>query len=142
MSKEVLTEELLKELLARPNVQSFAENKIFGHISLQEFLNKKMQEKNLTRKDIIHNTNLNETHAYQIFSGERGASRNKILQIAIAMQLNLHDTNKLLHAAEVSSLYCKDRRDAIIIFCIEHSYNLSQIDEELHKFQEETISSI
>lgn len=140
MNDEILTEELLQELLSRPKVDTFVEKNDLTDFSLPEILSKFLTEKNLTRKDVIAKTNLNQTHAYQIFSGQRNASRNKILQLAIAMNLNLKQTNKLLHAAGVSNLYCKNRRDAIIIFCIDKNFSLQKVDELLFEFCEETIS--
>ena len=141
MNEDVLTEKLLDELLSKPNVEDFVDSKQFNSVDLCDCLNDFLKEKNMTRKQVIHKTNINETHAYQIFSGDRGASRNKVLQLAIAMSLNLRETNRLLHAAGVSSLYCKDRQDAIVIFCIEHAYDLQQIDEKLYEFGEETLSN-
>lgn len=142
MKKDVLTEELLKELLSRPKVDDFINDGQFQDISFSDCLNQFLIEKDLSRNEVIHKTNINETHAYQMFSGDRGASRDKVLQLAVALELNLKQCNRLLHSAGVSSLYCKDRRDAIIIFCIENSYTLQQIDEELHKFHEATLSPI
>lgn len=139
--EEVLTEELLKELLNRPEVDSFIDENNLDEINFCECLNDFMKKKGMDRKSIIHKTNINETHAYQMFSGDRGASRNKVLQMAIAMGLNLKETNKLLHSAGVSALYCKNRRDAIIIFCLEKGESLQAIDEKLFEFNEATISN-
>ena len=139
--EEVLTEKLLDELLSKPNVDSFIDENSFDRVNLADNLQQFLQEKNLSRKDVIHKTNINETHAYQIFSGDRGASRNKVLQLAVALSLNLKETNKLLHSAGVSALYCKDKQDAIIIFGIEHGFNLQKIDEDLFRFGEPTLSN-
>ncbi len=141
MNDEVLTEELLEELRNRPDLRSFVEEKDLSEDSFADCLNKFLNEKKLERKDIIHTTNLNETHVYQMFSGQRNASRNKVLQIALALKLNLKQVNQLLHSAGVSSLYCKDRRDAIIIYCIENSYDLQKTDDELFRFEEATLSN-
>ena len=140
--EEVLTEELLKELLSRPEVDSFIDGNDLEEVQFCECLNDYMNQKGMDRKSVIHKTNINETHAYQMFSGDRGASRNKVLQMAIAMGLNLKETNRLLHSAGVSALYCKNRRDAIIIFCIEKGENLQSIDEKLFEFNEATISDV
>ena len=40
----------------------------------------------------------------------------------------------------VSVLNCKDRRDAIIIFCIDRGCSLQKVNEELYRFGEETVS--
>lgn len=141
MKSEILTEELLKELLSRPNVDSFADDDKLSHEEFNECLAKFLEEKGMSRKDVIHKTSINETHAYQIFAGTRGASRNKVIQIALAMGLSLRQTNRLLHSAGVSSLYCKDRQDAIIIFGIEHGFDLQKIDDVLYQFGEETLTN-
>ena len=83
--------------------------------------------------------NLNETFGYQIFKGERNPSRNKVLQIAFAMALSLRETNRALSAAGVNALNCKNRRDAIIIFCIDRGCSLQKVNEELYRFGEETV---
>ncbi|MDO5328647.1 MAG: XRE family transcriptional regulator [Coriobacteriia bacterium] len=137
--KEILTEELLEELLSKPKIDCFADNEILHHMSLNEYLNTLLKEKSLEKKDVIHNTNLNETHAYQIFSGDRNASRDKILQIAFAMKLSLKECNRLLHCAGVSSLYCKNRRDAIIIYCLDSGRSVDDTNDELYRFDEDTL---
>ena len=51
----------------------------------------------------------------------------------------LEETNRMLQAAGVNELYVKDRRDAIIIFSLEHGYTLMKTNEELYRFGEKTI---
>ncbi len=76
---------------------------------------------------------LNETFGYQIFTGARNPSRDKVLQIAFAMALTLRETNRALMAAGASSLDPKCRRDAIIIFCIDQGCSLQKVNEELYR---------
>ena len=47
----------------------------------------------------------------------------------------------MLQAAGHNELYCKTRRDAIIIFCIDKRYTLMHADEELYRFGENTIGA-
>lgn len=82
--------------------------------------------KGLERSRVVRMADLNETFGYQIFTGARHPSRNKVLQIAFAMALTLKETNRALTAAGVSVLNCKDRRDAIIIFCIDRGCSLQR----------------
>lgn len=137
--KEPLTEELLKELQAAPSPESYAETHDFTDRTLSEYLQQLLIEHGLERADVIRRANLNHTFGYQIFMGTRMASRDKLLQIAFAMGLNYVETSRLLQCGKVNSLYCKNRRDAIIIFCIDHRSSLQQVNEELYKFGEETI---
>ncbi len=137
--KEPLTDELLAELLDAPDPRSFADKHDIGKRSMPDYLQQLLGEKGLERADVIRRAGLNETFGYQIFMGQRGASRNKVLQIAFAMGLSLKEADRLLQAAGANELYCKNRRDAIIIFCLDRGYDLQKTDEELYRFGEDTI---
>lgn len=137
--KEPLTEELLQELLSVSDVRAFADKHRITKRNLSESLQQLLDEKGLARADVVRKAGLNETFGYQIFMGQRGASRNKVLQLAFAMGLTLRETNRLLQAAGANGLYCKNRRDAIIIFCLDRGFDLQKTDEELYRFHEDTI---
>lgn len=136
---EPLTEELLEELLSSPDPAKFINNNNISTRSLSEYLQQLLKEKGLERVKVVREAGLNETFGYQIFTGARNASRNKILQIAFAMKLSLKETDRLLQAGGVNELYCKNRRDAIIIFALQEGCSLQKADEELYRFGEETI---
>ena len=121
---EPLTEELLDELLEAPSIDSYLDVHAPGTRSLSDYLNELLVAKRLKRSQVVRMANLNETFGYQIFTGARNPSRDKVLQIAFAMALTLRETNRALEAAGVSSLYSKDRRDAIIIFCLDRGCSL------------------
>lgn len=55
------------------------------------------------------------------------------------MGCTLKETNRLLQIGEANALYCKDRRDAIIVFCVEKHYPLQKVNEEFYRFGEDTI---
>ena len=137
--EEPLTEELLSELLDAPSASSFLRGNKPLDRSLSSYLQQLLEEKGLNRAQVVRDAGLNETFGYQIFKGARKASRNKVLQLAFAMGLSLRETDRLLQAAGLNELYCKNRRDAIIIFAVEKGYNLQKTDEELYRFGEETI---
>lgn len=136
---ERLTEELLDELLSTSSIDAFVEQNGLGHRALSEYLEQLLAKKHLKRSQVVRMADLNETFGYQIFTGARNPSRNKVLQIAFAMALTPRETNRALEAAGVSSLYSKDRRDAIIIFCLDRGCSLQKANEELYRFGEETI---
>lgn len=137
--KEPLTEELLEELLAAPDPRRYLDRARVGQRSLSDYLQQLLEEKGRKRSDVVREAGLNETFGYQIFTGARKASRDKVLQLAFALHLSLRETDRLLQAAGVNELYCKNRRDAIIIFAIDKGYSLQKTDEELYRFGENTI---
>ena len=138
--EEPLTEELLVELIAAPSVDAAAEEYAGEAPSLADYLQQMLDEKGLRRADVVRDAGLNSTFGYQIFTGARGASRDKVLQIAFAMGLSLREANRALQAAGVNELYCKNRRDAVIIYCLTHGASLQQADEELYRLGERTVS--
>lgn len=137
---EALTNELLKELLDSSDVGTFVRDHPSKPLNLSYFLADLLEEKGLRKSDVIRRSLLNETFAYQLFSGDRRCTRDKALQLAFAFPLSLDETDHLLLYAGASELYCRNRRDAIIIFCLTHHYTLSQTDDKLFEHGEATIT--
>ncbi len=137
--EEPLTEDMLSELLTADTLTRFVQ-KIDGEPrSLADYLNELLTAKGLKRSQVIREAGINETFGYQVFTGARHASRNNLLKLAFAMKLSVRETNRLLQAGQANGLYCKNRRDAIIIFSLNHGYSLQKTQEELYRFQEATI---
>ena len=136
---ERLTEEVLQELLDAPSLDAFVDGREFPAETLAGFLGHMLEKKDLKRSRVVRMADLNETFGYQIFTGARNPSRDKVLQIAFAMALTLRETNRALRAAGTSSLNPKFRRDAIIIFCIGQGCSLQKVNEELYRLGEETV---
>lgn len=137
---ERLTEEVLQELLDAPSLDEFIDAHEFPAVTLPEFLERMLEKKGLKRSRVVRMADLNETFGYQIFTGARNPSRDKVLQIAFALALSLRETNRALMAAGASSLDPKCRRDAIIIFCIDQGCSLQKVNEELYRLGEDTVS--
>ena len=114
----------------------------FAAPSLSDYLKQLLQEKGLERSRVVRMADLNETFGYQIFTGSRNPSRNMGPQIAFAMALTMKETNRALTAAGVSVLNCKDRRDAIIIFCIDRGCSLQKVNDELTASLVEHLASL
>lgn len=115
MERERSTEELLRELLDAPTVDAFIDSHELPDVSLSDYLQQLLEEKHLERVRVVRMADLNETFGYQIFTGQRHPSRNKVLQIAFAMALSVRETNRALTAAGAARLDPKCRRDAIIL---------------------------
>lgn len=136
---ERLTQEVLQEILESPSVDAFVADHDFPAVTLAEYLQCMLEGKHLKRSRVVRMADLNETFGYQIFTGQRNPSRDKVLQIALAMALTLRETNRALAAAGVNPLDPKCRRDAIIIFCVDHGCSLQKVNEELYRLGEETV---
>ena len=130
----------LEELLKNANsIEKDFILKDIHDISFIDYINELLIEKNLEKSDIIKDALIPRTYAYQIFQGSKQAGRDKILQLAIAMKLNLEETNRLLTIAHHNILYAKHQRDATIIFCISNHYNLFATNELLDEYSHELL---
>lgn len=138
--EEPLTEEVLAELLESDDLRSFLKKPEVGSRSLAEYLNALLEEKNLKRSAVIRAADINSTYGYQLFKGSRtNVGRDYLLKLALAMGLSRVEANRLLQAGGASQLYCKNRRDAIIVFALQNGYSLQTTQETLYNFGEDVI---
>lgn len=138
--EEPLTEDMLAELLEAPDPRTFIGRSEVGARDLATYLEELLEAKGAKRAAVVRAAGINDTYGYQIFKGERTkVGRDYLLKIAFALQLSLREANRLLQAGGANELYCKNRRDAIIIFALSHGYSLQKTEEELYRFGEETI---
>ena len=108
---------------------------------LGEYLEKLLAQKNLTKKEVIERSDLNREYVYHIFSGlKKNPSRQKILAIAMAMELDLEEIQYLLRYAGFGLLYPRNQWDAIIISAVEQKFTVAQTNELLYRLGEKTLS--
>jgi predicted transcriptional regulator len=136
---EKLTEELLNEIMFARALDEVLDKEFVRNNTLSEYLDILLKKKNFKKSDIIKKSNLNTTFAYQIFSGQRHASRDKILQLIFAFQATLSEAQRILKLSGVNELYSKNRRDAIIIFCLKNNNSLVETDDVLYDYGEPLI---
>ena len=140
-TKELLTEELLERLLASASPEAYIAKGAIDERSLAGYLVDLLDEKGLTRADVVRASAVNPTFVYQIFSGQRMVSRDTGIKLALGMGCTLRETQRLLRHAGMSELWCKNRRDAIIIYCIDHGLTRAETDDELFRLGEKTLVS-
>lgn len=130
------TDELMKILGQAPNAEQFITNNHSEllNLSLTEYLEKLLKDKNLKKSDVIHSSNLDKTYAYQIFDGKRKPSRDKLLQLAFGLGLNVEETQNLLKIAREAVLYPRVKRDVFILAALHNKFSLIDCDEMLEKY--------
>lgn len=135
------TDDLMKELTRSEDLDQYIKGNeaYFIDTSLAEALNQKLKEKELAKSTVIKAAEINEIYGYQIFSGKRIPSREKLLCILIGMKLSLPEVQQLLKLAGYAPLYPKNIRDSIIISGLQHSKTVIEINELLYDHQESTL---
>lgn len=136
MTQEHLTEELLHRLLSSSNVKTYLDAEHLDGRSFSEYLWVLLNERRMKRSDLVRESGLNATVVYDIFSGKSRPGRDHAIMLSIGLNCDLRETQRLLRLAGVSELWCKQRRDAIIIWCIEHGFDLAATDDELQRLGE------
>ncbi len=130
-----LTEELYNVLLQteKEGMDEFSERygQIFEECSLPEYLEYLLEKYDMKKSEVINRSQFNVPFGYDIFSGAKRASRDKLLKLSFGFPLNLKEVERLLYYGGVSALYPKVKRDAFLIFAIGRQYGLDQVNELL-----------
>lgn len=92
------------------------------------------KKKGVTKSEVISRTSLQRNYAYQILDGRKKPSKDKVLQIALALHAGLRETNNLLSLSNNGALYPKVKRDAIFIFAIKHQLDVIKVNELLDEY--------
>lgn len=135
MKKERKTNELhkiLQSMTLKDYGNYIEENDILPSRTIQAYFDSYIQEHGLSKKDLVKKSLLDRTYGYQILSGLRKPSRDKILALCIAGNMSFAEIQRALEIAQAGILYPKDPRDAAIILCIHNNvYNVYDINEYL-----------
>ncbi|MBQ3202753.1 MAG: XRE family transcriptional regulator [Clostridia bacterium] len=107
--------------------------------SLTELLAELVEKKGIRKSYAIKAAELSEVYGYQIFSGIRHPERNKLLCLAVGMNLTLDETQNLLKCAGYSPLYVKLPFDSVIIYGICKRLSVIKINEILFENNLETL---
>lgn len=135
----ILTEELLERLLSCSNVDDYLQEAEPVDRSLAEYLHELLAVHGLKRAEVVRASGLNATVVYDIFAGKSKPGRDHAVMLAFGLCCTLRETQRLLRQAGVSELYCKIRRDAILVWCIENSLTRAEADDELYRLGEKTL---
>jgi len=133
-----ITQELEKELSSCAQLHAFLEKNLesMQERSVADLLRIRMEEKGLSRTEVIAASDLNDIYAHQIFSGKRTPSRDKLLCICFGLGLDAAQTQILLRECGSVPLFVKKRRDSIIMYALMHGMTLFQCNELLYEEKE------
>lgn len=127
------TAELENELSEADNVKKFLDDnkENLRKFTLAEYLQHLLADKNLSKTQVIKASELDATYAHHIFGGRKNPSREKILSLALAMNLSPKEADYLLYYAGHEKLYVRDEWDAVISFALENGKTVLQANELL-----------
>ncbi len=134
MDSKKTTKQIIEELYECDDLKKYMEENGENFVSREfhEYIDRIMKREKMSKTKLIKRTNIEKSYIYQILNGRRNPSRDKIIRIALAMELELDETQKLLTIGNKSILYPKRRRDAALICCIKNKYTLTKTQEFLY----------
>lgn len=128
------TEELNHEIKAATDIEDYLlenrENMLT--LSLPRYLEDLLAKKGLSRAQVVRDSSLDRAYVYQIFSGEKTPSRDKLLALAFGLSLTGDETQRMLKISCNRELYARDRRDALILFALEQRKTILEANESLY----------
>lgn len=134
-----LTEDLLVRLLESASLDEYLSESEVADRSLSEYLKEMLDVHGLKRADVVRASGINATVVYDIFAGKSNPGRDHAIMLAFGLQCDIAQTQRLLRMAGVSELWCKIRRDAIILWSIKQGSSRAEADDELYRFGEKTL---
>ena len=136
------TAKLLEELQNFAGFEQFY-NENQAHLSdtpLTEALQALMEQKQLSLAEVVKNSEMNETYAYQILSGIKPhPKREKLLCLAFGMGLSVDEVQALLKVTGYAPLYAKRPADAVILYGLYQHLNVVEINHLLFEYGQETL---
>lgn len=139
MAEERLTEDLLEQLLASEHPEDYLDHERFVNQELTDYLGELLAATGMSKADAIRGAQLSKSQGYDIFSGKGRPRRDNAIRLAFGLRCDLPAAQRLLRLAGLSLLWPKNRRDAIIIWCIKQGKPLVECDDELWRFGEDTL---
>lgn len=132
----------MDELLKANNIGDYLKENSRYMVSdeLSTYLNNIMAKKGLVKTDVIKKTEFSEVMGYQIFAGTRQPSRDSLICICVAMEMDLEETQTILKIAGFAALYPKTKRDSIIILGLNENKTVPEINETLYDNGEKTLN--
>lgn len=134
------TEELLKRLNNSRDLESLSTyldniEKVIP-ISISDYLKAILKEKNMTPSDVIKKSRIERTYCYQILNGRKKPGRDKLIAIALALSLDLNETQRLLETAKEGVLYAKSKRDSVLIYALNNKMSVLDTNYLLNQYEE------
>lgn len=103
------------------------------HMKIDRALGILLTEKQLTKAEVIARSGIETHYAYQIFSGLKSPTRDKVLMLCVGFGLTVEEAQQLLKITGYAQLYGKKERDNVILFGITKGLTMIEINDVLYE---------
>lgn len=139
--KKKNTDDLLKELRKNCEIDNFIKTNAtsFVYHKINDFWKNACEKSGMSKSNIINKSEFNYSFFYDVINGRKIPARDKIIRLALTMNLSLDDCQQALRLSDKSLLYPRIKRDSIIIYALNNGLTISGCNELLNKFNEEIL---
>ena len=103
------------------------------HMKIDRALNALLAEKKAVKAEVIAKSGIENHYAYQIFSGVKTPTRDKVLMLSVGFGLTVEETQQLLKITGYAQLYSKEERDNVILFGLTKHLSIIDINDLLYE---------
>ncbi len=131
--KEERTSSLLRRLINTSDLEEFMERNAseMGIPAFHVYITDLCKSQGKIPEQVIRQAGIERSYGHQLFNGTRKPSRDKVIQLAFGLELDLDDTQKLLQIAQKNPLYPKIKRDAAVLYCINNRKDILETQSVL-----------
>lgn len=129
------TEKILEKLSGTKSITEFLEeNKdAFDLLTIGEYIELELKNRNMTKASIIRKSGINKRFFFDILSGKKTPNRRYIIRIFLTLKLEFADVQWYLKACDFPQLYAKNKRDSIIIYCLNKNLSVDECNKMLNR---------
>ena len=127
------TGELSHEIKSATDIEDYlARNRRHMELpGLTEHLCALLSRKGISRAAVVRGSLLDRSYVYQIFSGAKIPSRDKLIALSFGLGLSGEEAQALLKLSGNRELYARDQRDAVILFALQRNQSIFEANNLL-----------
>lgn len=110
--------------------------------SVEDYFEQLIKNKKLKKADIVKNSGIERTYAYQLLNGTKKPSRDKFIALCVGACLTFEEVQMAMKYTGFMPLYPRVRRDAIIIYGVKAKKKVWEIEELLDRFNEPILNEV
>jgi hypothetical protein len=135
--KKITTELLLKRLFKTASISRFLNRygEYMERAPFHTYVNQLCAARGTVPERIIIKAGIARTYGHQLFSGTRKPSRDKVLQLALAFEMDYNEAQELIRTARKSPLYPRIERDAAIIYALHNKFSMDKTQAMLAELE-------
>ncbi len=135
------TQELLESLKLAGDIKEFfnAHENDFINQSPGDILSEILEKKRIPLSEAARLSGVGN-YVYKLCSGERKASRNVIIAIAVGCGFTYEETQLVLRVSKLAILDSRDKRDSAVIYAITNGMSVFELDDMLDENGLDTIN--